>query len=99
MRCNYCSIDSRNSRTITCLPNILRFSFFICIFNVKYTDEKGESQYVWQTCYGPAISRIYAAVIATHGDDKGLILPFDIAPLQIVIIPIHKTENREKVMK
>jgi len=72
---------------------------FAKAFNVKYTDEKGESQYVWQTCYGPAISRIYAAVIATHGDDKGLILPFDITPLQIVIVPIHKTENREKVMK
>ncbi len=72
---------------------------FAKAFDVKYTDEKGQYQYVWQTCYGPAISRIYAAVIATHGDDKGLVLPFDISPLQIVIVPIHKTENRDKVMK
>lgn len=66
-------------------------------FNVKFTNEKGELEYVWQTCYGPAISRIYAAVFATHGDDKGLVLPFELAPLQIVIIPIYKGENKEKV--
>lgn len=68
-------------------------------FNIKYTDENEESQYVWQTCYGPAISRMYAAVIAVHGDDKGLVLPFDIAPVQIVIVPIVKKETEEKVMK
>ncbi len=67
-------------------------------FNVKYTDEKGEPQYVWQTCYGPAISRIYASVISLHGDDKGLILPFELAPLQVVVVPILKGENKEKVV-
>lgn len=66
---------------------------------IKYTDESGQQQYAWQTTYGPAISRIYAAVIAAHGDDKGLILPFSIAPLQLVIVPIFKSDNKEKVMK
>ncbi len=70
---------------------------FSKVFNIKYMDKKGNNQYIWQTCYGPCISRIYAAVIATHGDDKGLILPFDLAPLQIVIIPIYKGENRIKI--
>ncbi|NYZ73669.1 proline--tRNA ligase [Candidatus Micrarchaeota archaeon] len=68
-------------------------------FGIKYTDDKGKEEYVWQTCYGPAISRIYAAVIATHGDDKGLVLPVRLAPLQVVIVPIIKEETREKVMQ
>jgi len=68
-------------------------------FDVKYMDEKGNSEYVWQTCYGPAISRIYAGLIATHGDEKGLVLPFDYAPVQMVIVPIYKGENNEKVNK
>jgi len=68
---------------------------FAKAFNVKYTDEKGDEQYGWQTCYGPAISRIFAGVIATHGDNKGLVFPFDIAPKQIVIIPINPDINPE----
>jgi len=72
---------------------------FAKAFNIKYMDENEKEQYVWQTCYGPAISRIYAAVIAVHGDEKGLVLPFDIAPIQIVIVPIVKKGVEEKVMK
>jgi prolyl-tRNA synthetase len=68
-------------------------------FGIKYTDDKGKEEYVWQTCYGPAISRIYAAVIATHGDDKGLIFPVRLAPIQVVIVPIIKEDTREKVME
>jgi prolyl-tRNA synthetase len=68
-------------------------------FGIKFTDEQGKDDHVWQTCYGPAISRIYAAVIATHGDNKGLIIPFDIAPVQIVIVPIYKGENQDVVRK
>ena len=68
-------------------------------FGIKYTDEKGKEEHVWQTCYGPAISRIYAAVIATHGDERGLILPVRLAPVQVVIVPIIKEDTREKVME
>jgi prolyl-tRNA synthetase len=57
-------------------------------FNVKFIDKNGQEEYGYQTCYGPAISRIYGAMIAYLGDDKGLILPFDLAPIQIIIIPI-----------
>ncbi len=65
--------------------------------NLKFTDDKGNSDYCWQTCYGPAISRIYAALISTHGDEKGLIFPFDLAPIQIVLVPIYQKDNKEKV--
>lgn len=68
-------------------------------FDVKYMDEHEEEKYVWQTCYGPAISRIYAALIATHGDDFGLVIPFKLAPIQIVVVPIFKDENKEKVLE
>jgi len=68
-------------------------------FNVKFKDEKGKEDYVWQTCYGPAPSRMLASVISTHGDDKGLILPFCISPIQIIIIPIYSTKNKNKILK
>ena len=66
-------------------------------FNVKYLDENGKHEYCWQTCYGPAISRIYAAVISTHGDDSGLVLPFELAPVQAIVVPIPMKGNGEKV--
>ncbi|MCX8197523.1 MAG: proline--tRNA ligase, partial [Candidatus Micrarchaeota archaeon] len=68
---------------------------FAKAFDVKFLDEKGQSQYCWQTCYGPAISRIYAAMISTHGDDFGLVLPFELAPIQVIVIPIPKKGNEE----
>lgn len=66
-------------------------------FDVKFVDTDGTEKYCYQTCYGPAISRIYGALIAYLGDDKGLVLPFDLAPLQVVIIPIL-FKNKEQVV-
>ncbi len=57
-------------------------------FNVKFKDKDGKEKYVWITCYGPAVSRIFASVISVHGDDKGLRFPWKIAPVQVIIIPI-----------
>jgi len=68
-------------------------------FNVKFVDKGGEEKYGYQTCYGPAISRIYGGMIAYLGDDKGLILPFDFAPVQIVIIPIIYKGKEQAVLK
>ncbi len=68
-------------------------------FNVKFTDRESKEQYVYITCYGPAISRIYGGLISLHGDDKGLVLPFDLAPRQVVIIPILFEDSKEKVLK
>ena len=64
-------------------------------FDVKFQNEKGEYEYCWQTCYGPAISRIYAAVISAHGDDSGLVLPFGLAPVQAIVVPIPKKGSEE----
>ncbi len=57
-------------------------------FDVKFVDKDGKEKYGYITCYGPGISRIYGAMIAYLGDDKGLILPFDFSPVQIAIVPI-----------
>ena len=71
---------------------------FSTAFNVKYKDENEKDQFVRLTCYGPAISRIYGAMICFHGDDKGLVLPFDYAPVQVVIVPILFKDSKEKVI-
>jgi len=54
---------------------------------------------VWQTCYGPAISRILASVISVHGDDTGLVIPYCISGTQVVIIPIFSEKNKTKILK
>ncbi len=71
---------------------------FAKAFSITYLDDQGRRQHVWQTCYGPGVWRIVAALIAIHGDDKGLVLPFDVAPVQVVIVPIYYGEEREAVM-
>lgn len=66
---------------------------FAKMFNVNYKDKNGEEKYVWITCYGPAISRIFASIVITHGDDKGLRLPWTLSPYQIVIVPVSDDKN------
>ncbi|MFX0011656.1 MAG: proline--tRNA ligase [Candidatus Hermodarchaeota archaeon] len=66
-------------------------------FNVKFIDTDGTEKYGYQTCYGPAQSRNYGAMIAYLGDDKGLVLPFDFAPVQVIIIPII-FKGKEKIV-
>lgn len=68
-------------------------------FNVRYMNEDGSYTFGWQTCYGPAISRIYAALFSTHGDNKGLVYPFEMAPVQVIIIPIMKKDTEAEVRK
>jgi prolyl-tRNA synthetase len=70
---------------------------FAKAFDVKFADEKEQEQYAWQTCYGPAISRIYASLISIHGDEKGVVLPFDLAPTQVVIVPVYSKDNKKEI--
>jgi len=68
-------------------------------FDIKYMDADGDSHLVYQTCYGPAISRIFGGLISVHGDDAGLVLPFEIAPVQVIIVPILAKKQASKVLK
>ncbi len=65
-------------------------------FNIKFEDRDGKEKHVWQTCYGPCIWRIFASLIAHHGDDKGLVFPFEIASVQVVIIPVGQDRQVEQ---
>jgi prolyl-tRNA synthetase len=60
---------------------------FAKAFDVKFTDQNEEWQFVWQTSWGLS-TRIIGALIMSHSDDKGLVLPPKIAPTQVVIIPV-----------
>ncbi|MDB5254389.1 MAG: proS [Parcubacteria group bacterium] len=72
---------------------------FAKAFDVKFTDESNNSAYVWQTSWGLS-TRTIGGLIMVHSDDKGLVLPPRIAPIQIVIIPIWRDEEtKEKVLK
>jgi len=62
---------------------------FMNAFDVKFTDKDGKEKRPFVTCYGPAMSRIFASVVIVHGDDKGLRFPWSIAPLQVVIVPVN----------
>lgn len=67
-------------------------------YEITYEDESGEHKYVHQTTYGMA-ERLLGAVVAIHGDDSGLVFPPDIAPYQVVIVPIFTKETREEVVQ
>lgn len=66
-------------------------------FDIQFENEKGKREFAWQSSWGMS-TRVIGGVILTHGDDKGLILPPDIAPIQLVIIPIYKDEKDKKAV-
>jgi prolyl-tRNA synthetase len=70
---------------------------FAKAFNIQYTDKNGKLTYVHQTSWGMT-TRIIGAIIMVHGDDSGLVLPPEIAPIQLIIVPIalHKEGVIEK---
>jgi prolyl-tRNA synthetase len=70
---------------------------FAKVFDITFLDEKGNKRYAYQTCFGPGVSRILGAMIGIHGDDKGLIIPPAVAPVQAVIVPIFTKENKPAV--
>lgn len=67
-------------------------------FNITFQDKDKENKNVHQTCYGLS-TRLIAAIVGMHGDEKGLIIPPFIAPIQIVIVPIYRKEQRKEVIK
>jgi len=71
---------------------------FSKVFNVKFLDEKGENQFVWQTSWGVS-TRLIGALIMAHGDDKGIILPPKIAPVQVAFVPIWKDEKERELVE
>jgi prolyl-tRNA synthetase len=72
---------------------------FAKAFEIRYLDKGGVLQHCWTTSWGMS-TRFVGAIIMVHGDDQGLILPPRLAPFQLVIVPIYKTdEERAAVME
>jgi len=67
-------------------------------FDVKYLNETNTETFAWQTSWGVSW-RLIGGMIMTHGDDKGLILPPKIAPIQVVIIPIYTNDDKDSVIQ
>jgi prolyl-tRNA synthetase len=67
---------------------------FAKAFNIRYLDREGVLQYCWTTSWGLS-TRFIGAIIMVHGDDQGLILPPRLAPTQVVIVPIYKTDEEK----
>ena len=66
---------------------------FAKAFDVKFANKDGKLDYVWATSWGVS-TRLMGALIMTHSDDNGLVLPPKLAPIQVVIIPIYKSEDQ-----
>ncbi|MEM4519702.1 MAG: proline--tRNA ligase, partial [Sulfolobales archaeon] len=71
---------------------------FTKVFEVRIQKSDGSIDYGWQTSYGIS-ERALASMFAVHGDRRGLVLPFHIAPIQIVIIPLITAETKDEVFK
>ncbi len=68
-------------------------------FNVTFQNESGEREHVWQTSWGVS-TRLIGALIMTHSDDDGLVLPPKLAPIHVVMVPIYrKDEERDAVLE
>jgi prolyl-tRNA synthetase len=67
---------------------------FAKAFDIQYLDRDNQLQYCWTTSWGLS-TRFIGAVIMTHGDDQGLVLPPRLAPIQVVIIPIFRSEEEK----
>lgn len=65
---------------------------FAKAFDVKFTDKEGKQDFVWATSWGVS-TRLMGALIMTHSDDEGLVLPPLLAPIQVAIVPIYKSQE------
>tara|TARA_R110000868_G_scaffold82992_2_gene234385 strand:- start:33 stop:1511 length:1479 start_codon:yes stop_codon:yes gene_type:complete len=70
---------------------------FAKAFDVKFANKEGKQEYVWATSWGVS-TRLVGALIMTHSDDNGLVLPPSLAPNQVVIVPIYKSEDDLKAI-
>ena len=66
-------------------------------FDVQFADKDGSLQYAWATSWGVS-TRLMGALIMAHSDDDGLILPPSLAPIQVVMVPIYKTDDERNAV-
>lgn len=70
---------------------------FAKAFDVKFLNKENKQEYVWATSWGVS-TRLLGALIMTHSDDNGLVLPPNLAPIQVVVVPIYKSEEQRQAI-
>lgn len=70
---------------------------FAKAFDVQFTNREGKQEYVWAASWGVS-TRLMGALIMTHGDDNGLVLPPALAPIQVVMVPIYKSDDERNAI-
>jgi len=89
----------RDKRALQCGTSHFLGQNFAKAYDVQFSNKDGELEYAWATSWGFS-TRMIGGVIMTHGDDRGLRLPPALAPVQVVIVPIYKTdEERGSVLE
>lgn len=71
---------------------------FARVFDITFLDQDDELKYVWQTSWGVS-TRLIGGIIMTHGDDRGLVLPPAVTPVQIVVVPIITKKQKSEVLQ
>ncbi len=70
---------------------------FAKAFDVKFATKEGKNEYVWASSWGVS-TRLVGALIMTHGDDNGLVIPPNLAPIQVIIVPIFKNKEQQQAI-
>ena len=70
---------------------------FAKAFDVKFATKEGKNEYVWASSWGVS-TRLVGALIMTHGDDNGLVIPPKLAPIQVIIVPIFKNKEQQQII-
>jgi prolyl-tRNA synthetase len=87
----------RDGKALQCGTSHYLGTNFASAFGIRYSDEEGRQQLCHTTSWGMT-TRMIGAIVMTHGDDKGLILPPALAPHQVVIVPIARSEQADAVL-
>jgi prolyl-tRNA synthetase len=70
---------------------------FAKAFDVKFANKEGKLEYVWATSWGVS-TRLMGALVMAHSDDNGLVVPPKLAPVQVVIVPIYRSDEEQKMI-
>ncbi len=87
-----------NGKAIQCCTSHNLGQNFSKVFDINFLNKNKKKQYAWQTSWG-FTTRSIGILIAMHGDDKGLVLPPKVSPIQVVIVPIIFENNKKEILK
>ena len=87
----------QDNRALQCGTSHMLGQNFARQFDLKFQAESGQEEYAWNTSWGVS-TRMVGGVVMAHGDDAGLVLPPRVAPLQVVLVPIYRTDEEKALV-